>query len=241
MSFKLRQAVILAGGKGTRLMPYTTSFPKPLVPLGERPILEVILGQLKKAGFREAVLSTGHLAELIEAYFGAGRKVGLKLRYVREEKPLSTAGALAMIRGLDSDFLVMNGDILSTADYQALGRAHRAARAAATIGIVSRDIRMDYGVVHMTPKLLLARFEEKPVIQRFVSMGVNVLSRRALAFIKKGEALGMPDLLLRLKDAGEPVLCHPHVGPWFDIGRPEDYQLAQDYFQRHPRTFGAHG
>ena len=146
------QAIILAGGKGTRLMPYTATFPKPLVPLGERPILEIVIRQLKKAGFGDIIISTGHLAGLIEAYFGDGGKFGVKIRYVREEKPLNTAGALGIMEGagvrLDEDFLVMNGDILTTLDYGKLMRFHRDQKAG-FIGnhdfIHKTDIRADDG------------------------------------------------------------------------------------------------
>src|SRR5947209_4336812 len=123
------QAVILAGGRGTRLRPYTMSLPKPLVPIGDRPILDIVLRQLKRAGVTEAILSTGHLAELIQAYCGDGSRWKLRLRYVREEKPLNTAGPLALIDGLEDDFLVMNGDILTTLDFRRLWEHHQQSNA----------------------------------------------------------------------------------------------------------------
>ena len=237
MSSELRQAVILAGGKGTRLHPYTMILPKPLVPIGDEPILEVILRQLRAARFKEVIISTGHLAELIEAYFGNGKKLGLSIRYVRESMPLSTAGALSLIDGLDRNFLVMNGDILTTLNYRQLTRFHSVHGAAATVAICPQNISIDYGVVYPDAQGRIERFAEKPVLRHFVSMGINVLNRRALKLIPQGEPMGMPDLLAALKAAGELVMCYKHTGHWFDIGRLQDYQVAQNYFEKHSSLF----
>lgn len=230
--------MILAGGKGTRLRPYTTVFPKPLVPIGEVPILEVILKQLGRRGFREVVISTGHLAGLIEAYFGNGHKWNLSIRYVNEQIPLSTAGALSLIDGLQDNFIVMNGDILTTLNYREIYNFHVAGKAAATLGIFAQKIDINYGVVYVRDKIHLDRFEEKPRLRHHVSMGVNVLHRRAIGCIQKGKALGMPDLLTRLQAKGERVLCFECRGVWFDIGSIEHYQIAQEYFEKHPAKFG---
>jgi NDP-sugar pyrophosphorylase family protein len=238
LSSKHLQAVILAGGKGSRLRPYTTVLPKPLVPVGDAPILEVILKQLRTAGFQDIVISTGHLAELIEAYFGDGRKFGLSLRYVHENKPLSTAGALSLIDKLQENFLVMNGDILTTLKYRALYDFHTARKATATIGIFAQDIEINYGVVHTRRGIHLDRFEEKPHLHHFVSMGVNVLNRRAVSYIQKGIPLTMPDLLKRLQKKRERVLCFEAKGKWFDIGSVEHYQSAQEYLENNPKAFG---
>lgn len=238
MSYELRQAVILAGGKGTRLRPYTTVLPKPLVPVGDVPILEVIIRQLRQTGCREVILAVGYLSGLIEAYFGDGKRMDVTLRYVREEKPLSTAGVLSMIDGLDENFLVMNGDILTTLNYNDIFINHVQCRATATIGIVSRDVVMDYGVVHPTDDFKLGGFDEKPTFRYFVSMGVNVLNRRALRHITSGQPLPMPDLLLRIKEYGELVRCFQYNGDWFDIGRIEDHRMAQDYLEKNARLFG---
>lgn len=231
------QAILLAGGKGTRLMPYTATFPKPLVPLGERPILEIVIRQLKKAGFDDIIISTGHLAGLIEAYFGDGRKLGVDIRYVHEEKPLNTAGALALIDGLEEDFLVMNGDILTTLDYGKMVKFHRERKAAATIGVFERIQKIDYGVITVDRDSLLKDYVEKPTMPFLVSMGVNVLSRRAASHIRKGEAIGMPDLMLRLVKKGESVCCFRERCEWLDIGRPDDYELAQKEMQEHPDKY----
>lgn len=224
------QAVILAGGKGTRLRPYTVPLPKPLVPVGEHPILEVLLRQLRHHGFGDVVISTGHLAELIEAYCRGGRRWGLKIRYVREETPLSTAGALKLVRGLAPHFLTLNGDVLTTLDPRALLEFHRRQRAMATVSVCARRHTVDFGVLDLTRDGRVRGYAEKPSFTHFVSMGINALDRRALRFIRPGEALGMPDLILRLVRAGQRVLAYRSRAQWLDIGRPDDYQAAQDLF-----------
>jgi NDP-sugar pyrophosphorylase family protein len=224
------QAVILAGGKGTRLRPFTTSLPKPLVPVGDHPIIEIVLRQLKHFGFGEVVISTGHLAELIEAYCGDGRRWGLRIRYVREDKPLSTAGALRLIRGLRQDFLTINGDVLTTLDFRALYDFHRRSKAAATVSVCERQTVLDFGTIQLDAQDRLQAYVEKPAHRYLVSMGVNVFDRKVLSFIRPGEALGIPELISRLHGAGESVLGSRSRADWLDIGRPEDYQTAQDIF-----------
>ncbi|HAM34771.1 MAG TPA: nucleoside-diphosphate-sugar pyrophosphorylase [Elusimicrobia bacterium] len=224
------QAVILAGGKGTRLRPFTTSLPKPLVPVGDYPIIEIVLRQLKHFGFNEVIVSTGHLAELIEAYCGDGRRWRLRIRYVREDKPLSTAGALKLIRGLREDFLTINGDILTTLDFRALFAGHRRSRAAATIAVCQRQTLVDFGTIRLDAENRLQAYVEKPAYRYLVSMGVNVFDRKVLGLIRPGEAIGIPELISRLREAGEPVIGFRNGAEWLDIGRPEDYQAAQDLF-----------
>lgn len=222
------QAVILAGGKGTRLRPFTMSLPKPLVPVGDHPIIEIVLRQLKHFGFTEVIISTGHLAELIEAYCGTGRKWGLKLRYVREEKPLSTAGALKLIRGLKSDFLTINGDILTTLDFKKLYRFHQKSGALATLGVCKRETTVDFGVIGLDGGGLVDTYTEKPSYRYLVSMGVNVFDQRVLSHIAPGEALGIPDLVRRVRAAGSKVAGFDGDPQWLDIGRPDDYAAAQE-------------
>ncbi len=223
-------AVILAGGQGTRLRPYTTVLPKPLMPLDDMPVLEVVLRQLKRTGFRRVTLAVSYLAELIEAYCGDGARLGLEIRYSRETQALSTAGPLKLVQGLDDTFMVMNGDVLTTLDYAALVRHHRAHGAAATLAMHRRSVKIDYGVVETDGGGALQRYIEKPEYHYTVSMGVNVLEPRALAHIADGEALGMPDLMLRLKAAGEKVLAYEEPCLWFDIGRMDDYEQALEIF-----------
>lgn len=224
------QAVILAGGKGTRLRPYTATLPKPLVPVGEYPIIEVVLRQLKAYGLRDVIVSTGHLAELIEAYCGDGRRWGLKIRYVREDKPLSTAGALSLIRGLAPDFLTINGDVLTTLDLARLCRAHRKSGALATVAVCERQTQVDFGVIHLDARDRLQAYVEKPAHRYLVSMGVNVFDRRVLKHVRRGERLGIPELIARIHEAGGLVAGHRNDAEWLDIGRPEDYERAQDVF-----------
>lgn len=231
------QAVILAGGKGTRLKPYTLSFPKPLVPIGNYPILEIIIRQLAKSGFKELVISTGYLAQLIEAYCGDGSKWGVKIRYVHEEKPLNTAGALQLIGGLEDNFLVINGDVLTTVDYGALYREHLAKKATATVTATMRETKVDSGVLEVDSSGVMQSYTEKPTYKHLVSMGIYILSREATKLIKKGEAIGMPDLLLRIKADGGKVYCHKTDSYWLDIGRIDDYARAQEEFPEKENLF----
>ncbi len=231
------QAIILAGGKGTRLKPYTISFPKPLVPIGDYPILEIIIRQLVSFGFDRVTISTGHLAELIEAYFGDGSRWGVKIEYVREYTPLNTAGALKLVDGCEDNFLVMNGDVLTTLDYGSLLALHAKKGVKATIAAKTRESKIDFGVLKLDGEDFLSEYIEKPVYTFSVSMGVYVLSKEIRNLIKDGESIGMPDLLLRLKDSGEKVYCHRSDCYWLDIGRIDDYEKAQEEFEAKKHIF----
>ena len=226
------RAIILAGGRGTRLRPLTISFPKPLVPLGGMPILELVVRQLKAAGFERITLSTGYLAELIRAYFGDGSRWGLLIDSVHEEKPLSTAGPLRLVPDLPEHFLVMNGDLLTDLDYAALLREHAASGAAATVATKTREAVTDFGIVEADARGDLARWIEKPTHSYQVSMGVYALSRATVGLIREDEAIGMPDLLMRAVGEGRRVACHRFAGYWLDIGRVEDYETAQQEFEQ---------
>jgi NDP-sugar pyrophosphorylase family protein len=227
------KAVILAGGRGARLAPYTTIFPKPLVPIGERPILEIIVRQLVRHGIGDIVLSVGHLGELIEAYFQNGcRKIpGLDLSYVRECCPLGTAGPLAHIPGLTETFLVMNGDVLTTLDYRALCAFHKASGAALTIATHRKEVRIDLGVLKTNEADEVIAYQEKPAYSYDVSMGVYVYEPSVLRHIARDEYLDFPDFVLRLLRLGEKVVGFRSHDRWFDIGRKEDYELAQQEFE----------
>jgi len=231
------QAIILAGGKGTRLKPYTTSFPKPLVPIGDYPILEIIIRQLVRSGFDKITISTGHLAELIEAYFGDGERWGVPINYVREYTPLNTAGALKLVEDCEDNFLVMNGDILTTLDYAKLFALHLGKGIKATVSVNNRVSKIDFGVLKYNEQGFLEEYLEKPTYHFSVSMGVYVLSKDCMDLIHAGESIGMPDLLLRLIEAGEKVYCHNSDCYWLDIGRVDDYEKAQDEFEEHKEVF----
>ncbi len=233
------KAIILAGGKGTRLAPYTTVFPKPLVPIGERPILEIMIRQLVRQGIGDICLSVGHLGELIEAYFQNGHKSipGLNLSYYRERQPLGTAGPLAMIPGLDETFLTMNGDVLTTLDCRVLTGFHRDSGAALTIAMHRKEVRIDLGVLETDESSRLVAYREKPLYCFDVSMGVYVYEPRVLRYIDAGSYLDFPDLVVRLLDNGEKVVGYPSGDYWRDIGRREDCELAQQEYEARSAEF----
>ncbi len=235
------QAIILAGGRGTRLRPYTISFPKPLVPVGDYPILEIVIRQLRANGFTKVTLLTGHLAELIQAYFGHGERWGIDIEYVREDKPLNTAGALRQVRDGEENFLVLNGDILTTLDFRQLLTQHIARGVEASIATIERETLVDFGVLETDAQGYLQAYKEKPSLHYTVSMGVYVLNRRCLQLIGEGEALGMPDLMLRVLGRGGKIYCAKPECFWLDIGRPDDYEEAQRQMQANPQRFIFHG
>jgi len=221
------KAVILAGGKGTRLRPYTIALPKPLMPVGDMPILEIIVRQLKLNGIEEVILAVGHLAELIMAYFGDGSRFGVRIRYSREREPLGTAGPLSLLRDdLKDTFLVMNGDILTTLSYRKLVEYHKKSGAVATIALKRRDVYIDFGVVKLNEMSEIVDYVEKPVLNYLVSMGVYVFEPKVLDYIPDGKKFDFPDLVKRLIEAGEKVKGYVYDGYWLDIGRPEDYERA---------------
>jgi NDP-mannose synthase len=222
--------VVLAGGTGTRLRPYTTVLPKPLMPVGDMPVLEILLRRLVAAGFTRVNLAVGHLAELIEAYFGDGKRFGLELVYWRESKPLGTAGPLAEMELASGRVLVMNGDLLTTLEFAGLVDGHVASGAAATLAVLSREVPIDFGVVHVDGDRVAA-FEEKPVITYDVSMGVYVFEQRVVELIPYAVHYDFPDLLGEVLERGWPVNAHRSTDFWLDIGRIEDYERALDTFE----------
>ena len=227
------KAVVLAGGKGTRLAPYTTVFPKPMVPLGHRPILEIILKQLSYYGFTEIILSVGYLAELIQAYFQNGAHPdGVNLTYAKEQKPLGTAGPLGSIPSLDETFLVMNGDILTSLNYSELIERHRKQGAMLTIATNQRQVQIDLGVVKAGSDNVVTAYLEKPETVYRASMGIYVYEPEVLHYIEPDTCLDFPELVNRLIDAGETVIGCPVDAYWLDIGRHDDYAKAQEEFKR---------
>jgi len=224
------EAIILAGGKGTRLKPYTVTLPKPLVPVGEKPILEIIVNQLNKQGFKKITLAVGHLSELIEAYFGNGKKFGVEIKYSREEKPLGTAGPLKLIQNTDTHFLVMNSDDLTDFDYKKFLEVHKNSDAAITIATYKKEVKIDLGVLKIDSQNELQDYIEKPTYHHNVSMGIYAFSKEALNFIPEGEYFDFPSLIKKIKLAGKSVKCYQHTGYWLDIGRPEDFEKANEDF-----------
>jgi NDP-sugar pyrophosphorylase family protein len=232
------QALILAGGKGTRLKPYTTIIPKPLMPVGDMPILEVVLRQLKNVGVNRVILAVGYLGHLFQAFFLDGRRLGLEIEYSFEEQPLGTAGPIALsLDKLDEDVLVMNGDLLTTLDYQKMFEFHKSAAAAATIGTYKREVKIDFGVVE-TSGGELSRYIEKPVYHFDVSMGINILNVKSIRrFLTPGHYQDIPELMTKLHDGGEKVLCYQAPCYWLDIGRVDDYQTASEIFEERKAEF----
>jgi NDP-sugar pyrophosphorylase family protein len=229
------QALILAGGRGTRLAPFTSSFPKPLVPVGDRPILHHLIDSLRDAGFKEIVLSVNYLASLIEAYFGDGSGFGVTIRYTREVEPLGTAGPIAVPADLHETFLVLNGDTLSDIDYMRLYSGHAESGEIATIVSYRRDVPINLGILVSDGRGHLKEYQEKPTLSYEASTGVYAMSRRVREYIANGERLDMPDLMLRLLARGFPPRIYRHEGHWLDIGRVEDYEIAQkQWHDAHP-------
>jgi NDP-mannose synthase len=230
-----RRAVILAGGKGSRLAPYTAVIPKPLLPIGDEAILDLVLRQLRDFGFGDVTLAVGHLSHLIRAVIGDGAKRGMAIDYHEEDEPLGTVGPLATIDRLDEPFLVMNGDVLTSLDYAGLLDAHVASGNVLTVACHKRTVKIDFGVLHLGdgdgPTLPITGFEEKPELGYTVSMGVYVFDPSALDHVDGSTYMDLPDLVLRLIEAGERVGSYVFDGYWLDIGRHDDYERANAEFE----------
>lgn len=224
------RAVILAGGKGTRLGPFTTILPKPLLPIGDRAILELLVEQLRVHGFTRLTLAVGYLSHLVEAVMGDGSAYGVSIDYHYEDKALGTAGALAGVQGLDEPFLMLNGDVITTLDFAELLAVHTASDSALTIATQVRRATVDFGVLQVEdgdgPLQNVTWYLEKPSSEHAVSMGVYVINPRLLHLITPGTYLDFPDLVLQALEAGEPVASYRYDGLWLDIGRHEDYEQA---------------
>ena len=232
------RAIILAGGKGTRLKPYTTLIPKPLVPIGGKySILEVILMQLADAGFTHVTLAVNHLANLIQAYFGDGERWGIKIDYSMEEVPLNTIGPLTLIDDLPENFLVMNGDILCDLDYKKFFEQHANANADVSVSSFQRDVKVDFGVLDYDKNNRLTAFREKPQYHFDVSMGIYCLNKRVIDRLEKGASYGFDELMVDGIEHGNHISICPFDGFWLDIGRPEDYAYADEHFSEFSDRF----
>ena len=231
------KAVVLAGGKGTRLAPYTRILPKPLMPIGDMPILEVLLRQMKRAGIEDITLTVGHLAHLLRTFFGTGEQWGVRISYSYEDCPLGTAGPLSLIEGLSSAFLVTNGDVLTTLDLRDLLAFHASQGGIATIAVHRRQVKIDLGVVQWNGNNCLSGYIEKPTYDFTVSMGIYLFEPRVLQYIPRNQYLDFPDLVLKMLAAGEKVSGYAFDGYWMDLGRPDDYEQAAEDFSRMQAQF----
>lgn len=218
--------VIMAGGEGTRLRPYTQVIPKPLLPVGEKPILEIVLNQLKNEGFEDFIVTTGYQGDLIKAYFQDGRKFGVTIAYTTEEKKMGTAGALSLIeKTITEPFLIMNGDILTDVSLRRFMDTHISSGAALTVGIIKYKLDIPYGVIKSNGRIFES-IEEKPRYFFDVGAGIYAASPELLDYIPKGEKMDFPELIKLLKDTGRKVECLEIDEYWKDIGILDDFEQA---------------
>ncbi len=221
------KAVILAGGEGRRLLPYTTTFPKPMMPLGNRPMLEILVRQLGANGIREIIVATGYLDEIIRTYFGDGSALDASITYSKESRPLGTAGPLDLVRDqLTATFLLINGDVLADLDFTRLARVHRERAADVTIVLARRTEMIDFGLVEIDAQQRFVAWNEKPVLEHLVSAGIYLVEPRVLAHLPADATINLPDFIVSLAAAGCTLCAYVHEGYWLDIGRPADYEQA---------------
>jgi NDP-mannose synthase len=231
------QAVILAGGKGTRMKPYTTILPKPLMPLGDLPILEIIIKQLKSYGVTDIVLAVGYLSELLRAYFGNGEKWGVHITYSYEKEPLGTAAPLKLIDYLEDNFFVMNGDILTDIVFTDFYRYHCESGSLCTIATFDKEVKIDLGVLAINEQQAVTNYIEKPKYNYCVSMGIYSFMKEAVDYIPKGTYFDFPELIKVLIRENQSVKSYKFDGYWLDIGRKDDYEIALDEFEAHKSSF----
>ena len=222
------KVVIQSGGKGMRLRPYTAVLPKPLLPVGSKPVLEMLLRWLRRNGVTDIYITTGYLGHLIRTFCGDGHQWDVKIAYSEEREPLGTIGALSLLRDqLDETFLVINGDVLTDLHVKSFISSHRARGAALTVATMRRSVRLDFGVIEETNGIV-THFREKPNLSSLVSMGIYCFEPEMLRHIPHGTPFGFDDLMFRMLDLGLPVNTFLHSGFWLDVGRIEDFQKAQD-------------
>jgi NDP-sugar pyrophosphorylase family protein len=231
------KAVIMAGGRGSRLAPYTTVLPKPLMPLADRPVIDVVLRQLVRAGVEGVLVSVGHLGSLLESWIRSEANYGVPISFLYEDAPLGTAGALGNIDSPDGTFLALNGDILTTLSFADLAEFHRSSGAVATMAVKERTVEVEYGIVHTGEDGSVVRLEEKPRLGYTVSMGVYAFEPAIVEHIARGERVDFPDLLLRAIGAGQRVAAYSFDGYWRDIGNRDDYEAAIADFAADPHRF----
>jgi dTDP-glucose pyrophosphorylase len=219
------RAVVMAGGYGSRLRPLTDETPKPMLPVGDRPLLEHIVGQLRDAGIRHVNIATHHLAAAVSEHFGDGRAFGVEIEYVHEEQPLGTAGSLSRLAAEDEPILVVNGDILTRVDFRALHDFHRQHAADMTIAVRLAETAVAYGVVE-TDGVDVTKITEKPVLRHFVNAGIYLLTGEAAARVPHAQRYDMPELIRALIAEGRRVVSFPLREYWRDIGEPTEYEQA---------------
>lgn len=222
------QAIILAGGKGIRLKPYTTVLPKPLLPVNGKPIIEIIIRQLAEAGVEEIIVSIGYLGQLLEAYLKDGSQYGIRLDYSREEIPLGTAGPISLIDNLSDEFFVINGDTLCDVDFTSMLQAHRDSGNVATVSAYRKNHMIDLGTLELSDDLQITAYNEKPKINYIVSMGIYVFNSSIKKELEVGVHLDLPDFIMRLRDRNYAVGAYMHSGIWMDMGRPSDFEKIQE-------------
>ena len=227
------KVVILAGGQGTRLRPYTHVLPKPLMPVDRYPILEIVIRYLARNGFRDIIICTGYMSEVIESFCGRGERFGVKIDFSREDKPLGTAGSLALLGDkLKSTFMVMNGDILVAMDICAFIKSHREQKALVTMGLKKRRTETKLGVVKLSRSMRVLDYVEKPVHEYMASIGIHLMQPDVLNYMKPGEYLDVPDLIMRLIKCGKKVQGFIINNLWLHLSRPDDFEFANENWER---------
>jgi NDP-sugar pyrophosphorylase family protein len=237
------RALVMAGGEGRRLRPLTTGMPKSLLLIGNQPILELALVQLRRYGIHDVTLAVAYLAPMIRKVFGAGENLGMRISYLYEDAPLGTAGALGQLGDFEDSITMMNGDILTDLDFSRMLATHQAQGAVLTVASKMMCTDLTLGVLDVHESGLVTGYREKPRLEHRFSLGIYIVEPAVKAFIRRGERIDMPDLITRLIEAGESVACYDHSGKWIDIGLPEDYaRVAQEACQQaevSPRDIGA--
>jgi len=231
------QAIIMAGGKGRRLRPYTAILPKPLMPIGDIPVLEIIIRQLKFYGVSKVILAVGYLAELLQAYFGDGKRWGLEITYSKEEMNMGTIGPLTLIEDLEDDFFVMNGDILTDLDFKDFFEVHKQNNNLVTIATYKKVVKIDLGVLETDENQKLKKYIEKPILDYQVSMGIYSMKKEILEYIPRNECFDIPDLMWKLLELEKRPNIYLFNGQWLDIGRKEDYDRAVIDFNANISSF----
>lgn len=225
------KAVLLAGGRGRRLEPFTTTIPKPLFPLGEKPILQIIIEQLIKVGITEFIISIGYLGELIEAYFGNGLKFNCRIEYIRESTPLGTAGAISLIPKIKDDFIFMNGDILTTMNFIEAYNYHKNNNNLLTLCTYKKSVKSSLGIINIDEQSNVTSYLEKPTNEYLVSSGIYIMHPKIKNYINKNEKIDLPQLIQRLIRKDMKVKTFDITGAWFDIGTPGDLEMALKFYE----------